>query len=732
MHLKFLSSLTLAAGLLFATHAKAQDQPSSYDYTAAFAENFYTHNGNLYRTADGRPGPRYWQNAVNYKIDVSLDPETKKITGSEQVHYVNNSPNSLKFLWLQVDQNAFEKDSRGNAVIPLSSSRYGDRGKGFDGGYHIKSITINGQKVAYEIYDTRMKIILPSALAANGGQVDFHINYDFISPDYGSDRMGVLDTKNGKIFTLAQWFPRMAVYDDVKGWNTLPYLGAGEFYLEYGNIEVNITVPSNFYVVASGALLNENEVYTRAQRRAWDKARKSDKTVTIRSAEEVTSEAGKSASGTKTWRFKIENTRDFAWAASKAFIIDAARINLPSGKKSLAISAYPVESKGQDAWGRSTEYVKGSIEGYSKQWYEYTYPNAVNVAGVTGGMEYPGIVFCKYSAKGQGLWGVTDHEFGHNWFPMIVGSNERRFGWMDEGFNTFINDISTQHFNNGEYYHKRSLRPMARYMFRDGIEPIMTAPDDMKERNIGLLVYGKPGAALKVLREQILGEERFDTAFRTYIKRWAFKHPTPYDFFRTIENVSGENLDWFWRSWFYNNWKLDQVINSVTYVDDDYKKGAIISISNLKKMPMPVDLLVKFKDGTTQAIKLPVDIWRRNKDWSFKADTQKEISSVAIDPEGNYPDINPSNNVWSAEASQMKLSDYEGVFSSKEVPIKMTMKAKEGALTFQATGQKAYALYYKGNNTFAFDLADIVIVYAKDKKSFVMTQAGKDYTFTKE
>ena len=386
--------------------------------------------------------------------------------------------------------------------------------------------------------------------------------------------MGFLPTKNGKVFTIAQWFPRMCVYDDVMGWNTLPYLGAGEFFLEYGDVVAEITVPSNNYVVASGELQNEKEMYSKDQVNKWNQARNSDKTVFVRTVAEANAGA-QSASSTKTWKYKILNTRDFAWASSASFVLDAARINLPSGKKSLAISAYPVESEGQQAWGRSTEYTKASIEHYSKQWYEYTYPTAVNVAGNEGGMEYPGIVFCHFQSKGESLWGVTDHEFGHNWFPMIVGSNERVFAWMDEGFNTFINDISTAAFNNGEYKGRdQNAQQMAPYLMSDRQEAVMTPPDNMKESNLGTLAYYKPGAGMTLLRDHILGAEKFDKAFKLYIQRWAFKHPQPEDFFRTMENATGEELTWFWKGWFVNNWKTDIAISEVKYKGGDFTKGA--------------------------------------------------------------------------------------------------------------------------------------------------------------
>ena len=424
-----------------------------------------------------------------------------------------------------------------------------------------------------------MKVNLPKALEANGGTVGIKINFSFTSPDYGSDRMGVLETENGRIFTLAQWYPRMSVYDDVSGWNTLPYLGAGEFYLEYGTFDVNITAPSNHLVVCSGALLNPSEVYTADQQNRLKQAETSDATVMIRSEEEVTQASSRPTnSPTLTWKFRIENARDVAWASSAAFVLDAARINLPSGKKSLAMSAYPIESVGQDGWTRSTEYTKASIEHYSEKWLEYPYPAAINVAGNEGGMEYPGIVFCNYESKTERLWGVTDHEFGHIWFPMIVGSNERLHAWMDEGFNTFINSLSTDAFNDGEYKERKSnMHRMSSMFVNDRLEPIYTSPDNLKERNLGVLAYYKPSMGLVLLREQVLGPERFDEAFTAYIDRWAYKHPTPDDFFRTMEDASAMDLDWFWRGWFYTTGNNDIGIKSVKkyYVTDQPTSQAL-------------------------------------------------------------------------------------------------------------------------------------------------------------
>jgi aminopeptidase N len=349
-----------------------------------------------------------------------------------------------------------------------------------------------------------------------------------------------------------------------------------------------------------------------------------------------------------TWHFKIKNARDASWASSASFIIDAAKMDLPSGKKSIAISAYPVESDGENAWGRSTEYVKKSLEYNSKKWFEYPYPAATAVAGIVGGMEYPGIVFCGYKAMKGGLWGVNDHEFGHTWFPMIVGSNERLHGWMDEGFNTFINTLSTADFNSGEYAQKNptDLHKIADALTRVGVEPILSQADGFKENIKGLNEYFKPSTGLVLLREQVMGPERFDRAFRTYVERWAFKHPTPDDFFRTMENVSGESLQWFWKGWFQNNWRLDVGIRSVEYVDNDPTKGAIITIDNLEKQVMPVILEIKTVSGKTDRVKLPVEVWQRNKFWRLRYNSTEAIESVTYDPDHVFPDVNEANNVW--------------------------------------------------------------------------------------
>ena len=636
--------------------ANAQTENSTYDPHDLFTPNFYPSSVNEFRAADGQPGPKYWKNKASYKIAASLDDTKDAIKGTVTITYVNNSPQDLSYLWLYLDENLYNLESRGQAKTPATRrSRYGDVNSTFKGGYDIQSVQLlssSNSKTPIKsltkiISDTRMQLRLSSPLAANGGTIQFKIDYSYSVPKYGSDRTGILDTKNGKIYAIAQWYPRMCVYDDIEGWNTLPYLGAGEFYLDYGDYDYTVTAPADHIVGGSGELLNPQDVLTPAQLKRYNQAKQSDKTVIIRGAEELNDPASRPKKATLTWHFKINNARDVAWASSKAFIFDAARMNLPSGRKGLAMSVYPIESAGDSAWGRSTEYVKGCIENYSRRWYEYPYNTATNVASNVGGMEYPSIVFCGAKARRSGLFGVTDHEFGHTWFPMIVGSNERKYGWMDEGFNTFINSLATTDFNNGEYKPKPSDRvAVYKRLFSNNTETVMSEPDALREFNIGTALYSKPGYALTILRNDILGEDRFDYAFQTYIKKWAYKHPTPWDFFRTMENAAGEDLGWFWKGMFIENYKLDQAITEVKYINSDSTQGALVTVVNFDKMAMPVYLSYETSSGKMGSLKLPVEVWQNGSKWIVKLNTTEALKSVTIDPEHVFPDINPDNNTW--------------------------------------------------------------------------------------
>ncbi len=645
--------------ILFVTPLIAR-QISNYNPRETFDPSFGTEGSSLYRNADGSPGPAYWQNRTDYKISATLNEQDTSITADEIITYTNNSPASLGFVWLNLEQNDLKSDSRSRMTSsPNTSGR-----EEFNGGFVIQSVAIseNGKSnpAQYLITDTRMQIQLKTPLKPKGGKIEIHIVYSFTIAPQGLERSGWMNTKNGIVYDIAQWYPRMAVYDDLKGWNTLPFLGNGEFFLDYGDYDFSINVPSDQLVAASGDLVNPNEVLTKTEIERLGEARKSDKTVRIISPSEVgKSETRLSMNGRTSWHFTIRNARDVSWASSKAFIWDAAKVNLPSGKSCLAHSVYPVESDGDTAWGRATEYLKNSIEIFSKHWYEYPYPNAVTVGGPVGGMEYPAIVFCSPRATRKVLWMVINHEIGHNWFPMIVGSNERENAWMDEGFNTFIDLLSYKDFNRGEYEPKRDgeyapkggnpAREIVPYLMNDTVPPVITYADNIPGKYVHPLEYFKTAFGLVLLRDYIVGQDRFDNAFRNYITNWAFKHPSPFDFFRSMNNGTGENLNWFWKEWFVNNWKLDQAVKSVAYVDNDSSKGALITIQNNERMVMPVTVEVKESNGKVGRVHLPVEIWLHNREWKFLYHSTSILSSVTIDPDQQLPDVDLSNNVWSKQ-----------------------------------------------------------------------------------
>ncbi len=602
----------------------------------------------LQRMASGEPGPAYWQQRVDYHIAATLDASTHRIRATQTVTYTNHAPVALEALWLQLDQNLFAEGSLGDALI-TPDSRW--RGAFSGGGFQITRIEVihNNRRYTprYLIDDTRMRLALEEPLAPNGGQLKLEIDFGFTVPEYGADRMGRLQVARGTIYEIAQWYPRLYVFDDVHGWNVAPYLGQGEFYLEYGDFELELTVPRNFIVVATGKLLNPEEVLTPTQRQRLEQARQSADPVFIITPDEVgRPETRPSGSGPLTWRFRAENVRDVAWAASPAFIWDAA-----SWQEVLVMSVYPHEGLGtpeQPGWEASTRYVRHSIAHYSEHWFPYPYPVAINVAGVVGGMEYPMIVFCSVRARGEALFGVTDHEIGHSWFPMIVGSDERRYAWMDEGFNTFINYYAHQAFYGSTS--RRSQLMEAAYiarMMQDTLlhQPIMTYPDHIRPQALGFVAYRKPGYGLRLLREYVLGPERFDEAFRTYIRRWAFKHPQPADFFRTIENVAGEDLDWFWRGWFYTTDLLDQAIDSVQVSPEE----TVVQLHNRQHLVFPVVLEATYADGRTMRHRFPVALWATGVRQQVRL--PGSVVRLQLDPDGLLPDIDRTNNVWPRAAT---------------------------------------------------------------------------------
>ena len=640
-----------AAALLLTANTFAQTPDSiKYDHNEVFGPITWPVTSGNTRSANGQPGVNYWQNRADYTIHAALNetPQDTTITGEVLISYTNNSPDKLDYLWLQLDQNLFKPDSRGAATVPIGGDRFDV--KGFSrGGYHIESVSVTYKGDTYTvtpvITDARMQVRLTNPMDGKGEKIKVKVNYSFSIPFYGADRMGRKKFKQGVVYELAQWYPRMCVYDDVEGWNTLPYMGLGEFYCDYGDYDYFITAPANMTVAGSGDLENAKEVLSSTQQSRLADARNSDKTVMIITPEEVGKDAN--VTGTKTWHFKMLNTRDVAWAASKAFIWDAARVNFPSGRKGIAMATYPAESAGNESWGRATEYLKYSIEIYSDKYFEYPWNSAVTVSGVALGMEYPGIVFCLDNLKKGNLWGDVTHEIGHNWFPMIVGSNERKYMWMDEGFNTFINEYSTKMFNNGEYDNPKA-RPANQIAFMMGREkdPLMVAPEAQNEYG---QYYVKTSCGLDMLRNVVLGPDRFDYAFHNYIKHWAFKHPLPYDFFRAMNDASGEDLNWFFQPWFFTTWKLDQSVQGVKYVKDKPENGAQITLVNKEKMAMPVDLKITQANGKTEILHLPVNIWQRGGVWTFIYPSTSAITAMEIDPDHQLPDVDRKNNVWKAQ-----------------------------------------------------------------------------------
>ncbi len=607
---------------------------------------------NEQRLATGVPGPGYWQQRCDYRIDARLDPETETISASMTILYHNNSPHSLPYIWMNLEQNLFNTRSIGTRTrSPGSVMKMLD--DDFNGGFAIPAIRLvddaGGAELAMRVYDTQGRIDLPTPLAP-GATLELSLDFGFKIPPH-LRRMGAEKVEQGTIFEIAQWFPQVCKYDDVHGWNTLPYLGAGEFYTDFGDYEVAITVPRDFIVAASGELVNPGEVLTQTQRDRLDEARGSDEPVWIVRPEEVGSEGNRPGVGGEfTWRFRTHDTRTFAWAASPAFIWDACAANITDRRGNavtvLCQSLYPKEA---DAWkpnnerGGSTRYARHAIEFYSGFLFPYPYPVMSNINGPEGGMEYPGIVFCGGRRGQRGLLGVTDHEIGHNWFPMVINSDERRYMWQDEGFNTFINMYSRADWNEEEVDITRAARQTMGTSRADNPQPIMTEPDRTWPSWIGGLMYRKTGYGLWLLREYILGPERFDQAWHGYMDAWYFKSPQPSDFFRAMENGAGMDLSWFWRGWFLEPATLDQAIAGVKLTGG----GAIVVIDNLGDMVMPVRMDVKYKDGSGETIDLPVEVWTQTSRWRAGVDTGgKTIESVTLDPGEILPDTDRGNNTW--------------------------------------------------------------------------------------
>ena len=589
---------------------------------------------NRYRSSSGMPGPDYWQQRADYTITASLDTGTTQITGSVQIRYTNNSPDTLRYVWIQMDQNLYRTGSKGSALFP-ADSRWGVRG--FQGGYDLADVRVNGTAVQPRINDTMMRLELPSPLMPRGGKITIAIGYSFRVPEHGSDRMG----RDSALFEIAQWYPRMAVYDDIRGWNPDPYLGQGEFYLEYGDIDYSVTAPAGYIIAGSGVLQNPEGVLSAEQRGRLRAASRSSEVVEIITQAEAAAAKTRPVAGTKTWHFRAQHVRDVAWAGAPDFRWDATSWN---GVLAQAYYEFPKAGK---AWEHAAEQTQWTIRQYSQLFFPYPYPQATSVAGPVGGMEYPMFVMVHYGNDDPAsIFGTINHEHGHEWFPMVVGTNERRYAWMDEGFNTYINTFALEERYPGQNVLGGYLRNWSDVVARGTQSPLMTAPDNIDASALGAIGYRKPAAVLLTLRNHVVGPDAFDAAFREYIRTWAFKHPTPGDFFRSVENSTGEDLSWFWRGFLYTSDVLDIGIDSVSTRTSDGQTFVTISLRRNTSIPFPVRLRVAYADGTTQDFSLPVNVWARGTRFDAVLPARAAVTGVRLWPDPSVPDWNPSNDTW--------------------------------------------------------------------------------------
>ena len=596
---------------------------------------------NQYRSASGAPGPRYWQQRADHVIAASLDTATHTVRGTETIRYRNNSPETLRFVWLQVDQNLYRPGSKGSFQNP-SDSRWGARD--FVGGIDFSYVRAGGRAVQPYVDDTMMRLDLPRPLAP-GESVELELGWSFPVPEYGSDRMG----RRGQLYEIAQWFPRMAVFDDVAGWNTDPYLGQGEFYREFGDYEVAITVPAGFVVAATGVLQNPGEVLTAAQRQRLARAAGTDEQVAIITAEEAGTAAARPRSGgTMTWRFRADNVQDFAWAASPRFRWDSETWD--------GVRCHAYYEPDAESWTTAADMTCFSIKEFSDRWFRYPYPQATSVAGPVGGMEYPMFVMVHSAGTEEEVFATIAHEHGHEWFPMIVSSNERRYAWMDEGFNTFIDSWATGLRYPGKtvQYTKAQTRSAYESLRDRGGDPVVnTPPDRIPRASLGVGAYYKPGLMLHMLRDAVVGEQAFDAAFREYARRWAYKHPTPADFFRTLHDVTGEDLSWFWRGWLFTDQPLDQAVANVTSTAAEGGGfTATVELANLTSVVMPVRLRLTLASGETRDVELPETIWYGGMRYSYITRVPDSVTGVMIDPTDTLPDRNRGNNAWGTARPQ--------------------------------------------------------------------------------
>src|SRR5919112_3228374 len=535
---------------------------------------------NQYRTAAGRPGRSYWQQRVDYHITARLDTLHHRLHGRETIRYTNRSPDALPYLWMFLEQNICAPNGITQQLdqppLVFLGSTFDFSCKGFPGGVTLEQVSVGGRKVRPVVYGTTMRVDLPRALPS-GQTVELQINWQFPIPEYGAGRMG----RDGSLYEIAQWYPRLAVYDDVRGWNHEPYIGAGEFYLEYGSFDVSVTVPANYVIGATGTLRNPELVLTPEQRKRLAAARQSSEPVAVITA----SEAGRTQnppSGQRTWRFTADSVRDFAFAAAPNFRWDASGYN--------GILVHTLYRASAPEWEEANRMVREALKYFSEQWYPYPYPHITSVEGPIEGMEYPMLTFDPRAPSREERQWVLAHELGHQWMPMIVGSNERLYPWMDEGFNTFIDlGNAARYFKGTAYGDSIEVHPLHLYpdhAIAGKEQPLIARP--VEGHDLFWTGYQKPALMMQTLRYEVLGPERFDYAFRQYLRAWAYKHPTPADFFRIMRDASGMDLDWFWRDWIYSTTRLDQAVDSVS--------AEKIFLSNRGSMTLPLEMDLTYQD----------------------------------------------------------------------------------------------------------------------------------------
>ncbi|WP_291869477.1 M1 family metallopeptidase [Maribacter sp.] len=616
------SLLFLFAAISFAQETETKERESGHTNQNKFKQMYEEYaTPNSYRSASGAPGPNYYQQQADYKMDITLDDKNAKIYGEETITYFNNSPDDLEYLWVQLDQNVRTKDSkaplRNGGGVPLAEQPGAFAGKymgePFDGGFNIEYVKdASGKALSYTINQTMMRINIPQPLKSEA-QMSFSIKWNYNIPDHTVNRarsgFEYFPKDDNRAYVIAQFFPRMAVYSDVEGWQNHQFWGSGEFALTFGDYEVNITVPADHVLDATGTLQNRKEIFSKEMMARYEKAKKSfDKPVIIVTQEEAEAAEKTKSEKTKTWKFKAKNVRDYGFASSRKFIWDMQAVKV-GGKNIMAVSLYPKE--GNPLWEEySTKAVAHTLKSYSKHSTNYPYPKAISVHAKNQGMEYPMICWNygrpnedgTYSDRVKyGMISVIIHEVGHNFFPMIVNSDERQWGWMDEGLDTFLQYVAEQEF--GEEF-PEAVAPNKAYPSRRGapakivpymsgdqskISPIMSNPENVYQ--LGPNAYGKPATALNILRETVMGRELFDHAFKTYAERWKFKHPTPEDFFRTMEDASAVDLDWYWRGWFYTTDYVDIGVKEVKkyYVSDkpSKKMQEYMATRNLTEADLP-------------------------------------------------------------------------------------------------------------------------------------------------